>query len=419
MTTLLDPPAAAADDVTPPPAAAPSLDLDGALPAAPTDEASAGVSAVALTLAVISAALSSCGAAWMVGGTFRGPGARVVGFLGVLIGTGLVFAATRFRAAFLSYLVLPVAGLTGAVLIGSAAGAGTSSLGALVKDAATSSQVLQPPVEFAPGWRLIVVVVLALVSAAAAALALSLRRTRLAVALPAPLTIAAALAQPSGSGITTSAVSVGFILMGLATSFAADGVGDTFDRGFELRRIGRSFLTGVLLVAALIAASKVSFLFPPQDSHRVVPPRRPPVSPPQPDVPLYKVDGPLQGPLRVGVIDVYDLKEGAWLLPPVDNQRLERIKLPADVPRAPAKSGEDLVVKVTVDRATGHLMPLPAGARRIDGSASADWDPRTQTLSLSSRPVFTGLTYSVVANPAPNGEQLGAVDGAVPPTMRA
>src|SRR3954451_5629322 len=170
----------------------------------------------------------------MIGGIFRGAEARLVGFLGVALGAGLIYLGIRFRMRVATYLVLPASLLLGAVLMASASGAGTSSLPALVKDAATSSQVLQPPIDFAPGWRLIIVVVLALLSSAACALALSLNRPRLAVAVPTPLTVVAALVQPGRSAIVTSAVAVAFVMMALATSYAADGVGDTFDTGFEV-----------------------------------------------------------------------------------------------------------------------------------------------------------------------------------------
>lgn len=373
---------------------------------------------VSLLLATVSAALAAGGAAWMIGGLFRGFEARLVGFLGVLLGSGLAYLGARLRSSVIQYLVLPASLLAGAVLMGSASGAGTSSLPALVKDAATTSHVLQPPIDFAPGWRLILVVVLALLAAAACTMALSLNRPRLAVAVPAPLTVVAALVQPGSSAIVTSAVSVGFVMAALATSYAADGVGDTFDTGFELRRLGRSVLAGVVLVAALIAASKVSFLFPDNETNRVIPPRRPPVSPPQPDVPLYRVKGALNGPLRVGVIDVYDVDEGAWLLPPIDNKRLARLRLPAALPDAPAPHGTATSVTVTVDQAKGHIMPTLAGAQRVTGDATVDFDPRTQTLELASRPVFTGLEYTLRANPAPNGEQLSASDGQVPGGLR-
>jgi len=376
------------------------------------------VAPAALGLAVVSGALSAAGAAWMIGGVFRGPEARLVGLLGVLLGSGLVFAATRWRSSFLQYLVLPASLLVGAVLMSSSSGAGTSSLPALVKDAATSSQVLQPPIDFAPGWRLILVVVMALLSSAACALALSVSRPRVAVGVPVPLTLVAALVQPAGSAVTTSAVSVGFVLMALATSFAADGVGDTFDAGFEIRRLLRSLVVGVLLVGGLIAASKLSFLFPEQDTHRVVPPRRPPISPPQPDVPLYTVKGALAGPLQVGVIDVYDLKEQAWLLPPVDNQRLKRLELPAGLPDAVPARGTPQRLTVTVQQARGRTLPTVAGTTRVEGDATVDYDPRTQGLSLAQRPVFTGLHYDLVAAPVPSGKELSAVVLEVPDRLR-
>ncbi|MCU1589355.1 MAG: Transglutaminase [Frankiales bacterium] len=415
MTSLLDAPVDVVDHEEPD---LDHLDRLSDDPDGSPEQQQDAVAPAALGLAVVSGALSSAAAAWMIGGVFRGLEGRLVGLLGVLIGAGLVAAATRLRSAVLQYLVLPVALLVGAVLMSSASGAGTSSLPALVKDAATSSQVLQPPIDFAPGWRLIIVVVLALLSSSACALALSSGRPRVAVAVPAPLTLLAALVQPTGTAVTTSAVSVGLVMMALATSYAADGVGESFDVRFEVRRLLRSLLVGVLLVAGLIAASKVSFLFPEQDSNRIVPPRRPPVSPPQPDVPLYTVRGDLPGPLRVGVIDVYDLTEQAWFLPPVDNQRLVRLELPADLPSAPTAAGPSRTVSVTVQQAEGRLLPVVAGAQRIEGDETVDLDPRTEGLALAQRPVFTGLRYDVVTGPAPTGTQLSAVDLVVPDALR-
>jgi hypothetical protein len=383
----------------------------------PEDEERA-LSPVTLTLSAVSSGLSSAGAAWMIGGLFRGYEARLVGLLGILLGCGLVYAGTRLRSPFLSYLVLPAALVLGAVLMSGSSGAGTSSLPALVKDAATSTQVLQPPIDFAPGWKLILVVVLALLSSAGCALALSTNRPRLAVAVPAPLTVVAALVQPGSSAITTSAVSVGFVMMALATSYAADGVGETFDAGFELRRLARSVLAGVLLVGLLIAASKVSFLFPSSEQHHEIPPRRPPVSPPAPDVPLYTVKGQLPGPLEAGVIDVYSLKDQAWLLPPVDNQRLKRLHLPADLPGVTALPGKATQLEVTVQQAGGHGLPTLAFARRVTGGPTVDLDPRTRMLALAKRPVFTGLHYGITANPVPTGKQLSAVAGTVPAAMQ-
>ena len=49
--------------------------------------------------AAVSALLSGFGAAWMIGGMFRGEQARAVGMLGALVGAALIYAATRWRSA--------------------------------------------------------------------------------------------------------------------------------------------------------------------------------------------------------------------------------------------------------------------------------------------------------------------------------
>ena len=105
------------------------------------------------------------------------------------------------------------------------------------------------------------------------------------------------------------------------------------------------------------------------------------------------------------------------MLPPVDNRRLVRLDLPAALPEAPVTLGEAVRLTVTVEQAEGHLLPTPAGARRVAGDVKADYDPRTQSLALTGRPVFTGLRYEVIANPAPTGEQLSAVELEVPASL--
>ena len=168
---------------------------DDETPVAPVDE-NDELAVATLGFTAVSALLSGLGAAWMLGGMFRGEQARLVGMLGAIVGAALIYVATRLRSSVLQYAILPLTLLLGAALVAPAAGAGTSSLPSLVKDAAISSHVLQPPIDFAPGWRLILVVVLALFTAAGCSLGLALRRPRLAVAVPVPLTGVAALLQP-------------------------------------------------------------------------------------------------------------------------------------------------------------------------------------------------------------------------------
>ena len=74
--------------------------------------------------------------------------------------------------------------------------------------------------------------------------------------------------------------------------------------------------------------------------------------------------------------------------------------------------------EVTVQQATGSPAADGRRARRVEGDATVDYDPRTQGLSLAQRPVFTGLRYRLSRNPAPNGQQLSAAEGAVPGEVR-
>ena len=119
MTSLLDPPSEQLE--------APDLEHLADDPAEHLrEDDERAVPGVTVALSVVSAGLSAAGAAWMIGGIFRGYEARLVGFLGVLLGCGLVFAASRFRSSALSYLVLPASLLLGAVLMSGSSGAGTS-----------------------------------------------------------------------------------------------------------------------------------------------------------------------------------------------------------------------------------------------------------------------------------------------------
>ena len=420
MTTMLErPPELEPKESTEPTAL---VDVDPDYDAGESNDAAPGdgdgeIAAATLGFAAVSALLSGFAAAWMIGGMFRGQQARGVGMLGALIGAGLIYAATRWRSTILQFAVLPLTLLLGAALVAPAAGAGTSSLPALVKDAALSTHVLQPPIDFAPGWRLILLVVLALFTSAGCSLGLSLRRPRLAVAVPIPLTGVAALLQPESTAIVTSAISVGFVMMALATSYAADGSGERFEAAFEIRRIARSLVTGVVLICALILASHASFLFPKPNQHHTVPPRRPPAGKPQADVPLFQVKSPVSTPLRLGVIDVYDVKQQTWMLPPYDTARLHRQHLPADLTTGPTQR-KTYDTTITVEKATGRLLPDVAGTLHADGKGTVEYDPRTQTLNLATRPVFTGLTYTLTAIQPPNGRELTDSTGVVAPEVR-
>jgi transglutaminase superfamily protein len=389
----------------------------------PEDEHDDAPPAVPLEQTALAAALATAAAVWMVGGIFDGLAPRIVGLAAAAIGSALGYSVYRFRKPWLQYVV-PVAGLLfGAALVAPDARTGTSSLPALVLDAVRTGGFLQPPVDFAPGWKLIFTVVFVMLAAGAVGVAVATSRPRLAAAVPMPLALGAALVQPQNAALLSSAVTIVAALAAFAVAYGADlGRGIGRDRalgaGFETRRLARTGAMVAGLVAAVVLLNQAGFLFPSPDQNRVVPPQRPQVPPQVPDVPLFKVTTNAQTPFRLGVIDVYDVKQGAWMLPEQDNRRLRRDSAPVTVP-GPKLGAQFLSATFVVEQATGHLLPSIGGTVKIEGLSGQqfDYDPRQGTISLAGRPVFSGLTYTVEAALPAGGADLRKADPP-PPSIR-
>src|SRR5690242_18275726 len=113
---------------------------------------------IPLLQTAIAAGLSAGAAAWMVGGIFRGPEPRIIGLAAAFAGSGFGYALYRFRRPVLQFVTPLVAVIIGAALVAPDAHTGTSNLTGLVMDALRSGGFLQPPVDFAPGWKLILFV---------------------------------------------------------------------------------------------------------------------------------------------------------------------------------------------------------------------------------------------------------------------
>lgn len=351
----------------------------------------------------LAAGLSTAAAAWMVGGIFNGWDARVVGLLAGALGAGMGYAIYRFQRPSLQFLLPAIGVFIGAIVVAPDAHAGSSSLPNLVTDALRSGGLLQPPVDFAPGWKLILIAMFVVLGSGAVGVAVATSRPRLAPLVPIPLALGAALVQPPGNALLSSAVTIIGILAAFAVSFGADlgrGMGDgtKLDSGFELRRLGRTGGMVAGLVVAVVALNQAGFLYPSPDQNRIVPPQRPQVPPDPPDVPLFRVTTTAQAPYRLGVIDVYDVKQGAWMLPEQDNRRLERLSAPATLP-GPKLTSPHLTATFVVEQASGHLLPSLGGMVGVEGLSGQQfyYDPRQQTIQIANRPLFAGLTYTVEA----------------------
>ncbi len=420
--TIERPPGTAAP---PPPAPQPPAEIETPAAPAPREAVQAPARTVNAVTTALAATLSTCAAAWMVGAIFRDFTAEPIALAGALLGGGVVAMSYRLRnGSWLQYTVVPLALLLGAILVAPDSAAGGNGFVGLIVDATRSAHLLQPPVAFDPGWRAILVVVFAPLAAAAAVLGVRLGKPKLAVAVPVPLTMLAALVQPASSEIPAVVVALVLVVLAATVAYGAEiGGARGLSAAFETRRLMRGGAVATGIAVCVVGLSSMGFLFPQPDTTHVVPPQKPQVPPPQPDIPLFTYDAKRAVQLRTGVIDTYDVTQNAWLLPPYDATRLKRIDAPASIPQPPGvvfKPGpDDITVHVTIDEASDHNLPDIPGTAQITGLHEAvDYDPLTGALTTADRPVRQGLSYTVVGAPIATGAQLAAA-GAPPAAMQA
>jgi hypothetical protein len=359
------------------------------------------------TLTTLGAMLATAAAAWVVGGIFRDFSAHLVGLLGVVIGGGIVLLTMRRPGgAYLQLLVIPVAAIVGAVLVAVDSHTG-GGLTYQISQAVNNGGLLQPPVPFEPGWRFILVFIFALLTAGGAALGITLRRPRLGVSLAVPVTMAAVLTQPGSSEVANVVVALLFLTLGMTLAYGAElGTSGLTSAAFEGRRVMRGAAFAAGLGVAVIGLSQLGFLFPQPNTNHTIPPQRPQIPPLPPDQVLFSYTGTRALPLRVGVIDVYDTKQDAWLLPPYDASTLHRFEAPGTVPGRHRPSGNPIVFHIVVNGLTGHGLPEVAFLDQVKGLHSAlTVDPRTGALALADEPIYQGLRYTVIGDPLPTGEQ--------------
>ncbi|HEV7680322.1 MAG TPA: transglutaminase-like domain-containing protein [Candidatus Dormibacteraeota bacterium] len=361
------------------------------------------------TLTTAGAMLASAAAAWVVGGIFRDFSAHLVGLLGVLIGGGIVLLTMRRPGgAYLQLLVIPAAALVGAVLVALDSHTG-GGLTYQISQAVSGGGLLQPPIPFDPGWRFILVFVFALLTAGSAALGISLRRPRLGVSLAVPVAMAAVLTQPASSEVATVVVALLLLIVGMTLAYGAElGTSGLSSAAFESRRLVRGGAFAAGLAIAVLGLSQLGFLFPQPNTNHTIPPQRPQIPPLPVDQVLFSYTATRALPLRVGVIDVFDTKQQAWLLPPYDASTLHRFEAPGAVPGGKATPGADpIVFHIVVNGLTGHALPEVAFLDQVKDTHNAlTLDPRTGALAIADEPIYKGLSYTLVGEPLPTGAQV-------------
>ena len=365
---------------------------------------------------VLAGVLSVGAACFLLSGVFAGVWPRLVAVLSVALGGGLVYLSVRTRKSWIQYLVVPAAVLAGALLVvPEASGQGSANLPGLVVEAVRAGGLLQPPVPFDPGWRFVLVVLAAVFGAGVPAATLGFKRPKLAALLPLPLVMAGELLQPPAVEVVATAVALGMLIIASALAYGADmmGEGVAVSRRFETRRLLRSGATAVLLVGLVVGLSRTGILFPQPEHSSEVPPQKPHVPPPAPDRALFSVRMDHAVPLSLGVLDIYDQHQNAWLLPAYDTRRYKPVtggKLSASGQRQPAASS----AIITVLDAGGHVLPTVGGAVGLEGVKDrVEEDPRTAQLRLADRRVYRGLRYTLSVAKSATGQQL--VNAPAPP----
>lgn len=416
MTTVMPPPGA--EPLVPEPEAgpAPASPPTASAPASPTPSQRPPASP---TLIAVAAGLSAAASAWMVGGLFREFSARLVALTGVAVGTGIVVLSHRLRrGTALQWLTAPIAILVG-VLLTAPDLSGGLTLTRLVSDAIHTGGLLQPPVPFDPGWKVVLVGLLALVSLGAASLGVATRRPRLGVALPLPLTMGAAIIQPDTAQLASAAVGMALTVAALSVAYGAElGRDGRVGGGFEVRRLLRTAGVAAALFAVVAGLNSFGFLFPQPNRNHTIPPQPPPVSPPLSDRVLFSYTAKAPTPLPLGVLDVYDSSDGAWLLPGYDASRLQRLEPPITIPGGAAGAGSPITVGVVMGDWSGRALPSLARLTRLQDSAGAvTLDPRTDALALADRLVTPGMRYTLVGAPTPTARQLSSAPS--PPSSMA
>lgn len=378
----------------------------------PTGDAGDGRPPVRVTAVVLAAALASAAAAWMAGGLVRGVIPQLIGVAGVLIGAGITYSSVRLRIHAVQYAVVPVAAVVGALLVVPDAQGGTANLPGLVGEAIRGGGLQQPPIPFDPGWRFILVVLFAIVATASAATAVNARRPRLAVMLPLPILFGAGLLQPEEGALLDSIIASLLMIGALGVAYGADLLDEEtrgLGRSFETRRLIRGALMLVGATVGIVVLAQTDFLFPETTQDRVIPPRKPPDAPLEKDRELFRVSGPLRGPVRVGVLDDYD--GTGWLLPSEDPARLVDIDdgdLPGTAvpPRLRDATTEAIEFKIT-DMA-GLALPVPSGLVALDDAeGDVSFDPRTGIPRLQRR-LPQGYAYTALVAPLPAAGDLDA-----------
>ena len=338
------------------------------------------------------------GAAVMIGGVFLGVSPRAYAAVAGIFGLAVAVAARRVRSALSSNLIT-IGGLVGiGVLMVVVSGPGNlADLRKLVSEAASSGDVLRPPVTFTIGWRAILGWLMGVIGFTTGWVAIALRRPIIAVFVPLPFAALVAFSVPEDAQLATGIILFLTIVVGLrlVTFAAATDDAAALPVAYQLRTAARAVPVLAIITLALYFAAQTDFLFPDPVINPAQEPQKPKTVPLSTvkDRVLFEVSSTISGPWRIGSLDVYDGND--WRLPPFAQAQL------TEVPRSGIVDDEltaQVQATFTVAGLEGAVLPgLPNTVGiRARGPLLA-YDSRNGNIRLVQGQVEPGLSYDVVA----------------------
>lgn len=365
---------------------------------------------------------STLAAATMVGGIYVGVTPRISAAVAGLLGVFAVIQVRKFRNPLLmnGLMVLSI------VLAGLIVSIPKGSIGDLlspmpfVREAATSGDVVRPPVEFTLGWSLIVGWLMAAIGFAAGWVAIEMRKAALGMMVPLPLVAFGAISVPG----ETTKIATGLaclvlfaIGLGMLSGIETGGDGEQRSLAFELRRAAKALPLIAGITIGLFFLAQTNFLFPPplfDPTQSAQKPKTVPITD-VPDRVLFTVDSAVTGPWRMGGLDIYDPVDGFWKLPPFAENRLEPVP---DTGIIDSELQAGVKAQFAVKGLDGAVLPgLPNIVGMIAEGPFLAYDTRTGNIRLSQGTIQEGIAYIVTAAKIPTVDELRKVTTEIPPEI--
>jgi hypothetical protein len=362
-------------------------------------------------------ALVAVAAGFEVGGIFGSWFARGLAALAAVAGAAFAVLVQRSRRRDALLIAFPFGLVAVATASLVTAPGGPASVASLTRAALRSGSLLQPPVPFDPGWRVVLIVTLGLLGFAGAWMATALGKSRLGLALGLPVVGLTAITQPEDAKLIAGTVPIALIIAALALLFGGD-VRSARDlgRAFEAKRAVRAAAVGVPLLLGIVLLNKATFLFPKPVYDPVSSAQKPRLVSAASDDVLFEVrtKTKLTGPWRVGVLDTY--KDDTFLLPPQDNKRLADVSGGKALPEVPARPNTGDVTLVLHNLGDTPILPSLAGTESVTTTLTGLYvDKRTDVLRITSGRLPQGLEYTLHVPPyASNADLRAAIPASGP-----